>query len=56
MQRMIAIEWQPKAARQLRKIADKSRRDAIYDDVQQLAKLQLRHQAIAGGGKTIGFA
>ena len=31
------IEWSPKATRQLRKIADKSKRQSIYAEVQQLA-------------------
>ena len=34
---MNAIEWSPKAVRQLRKIADKRKRQSIYAEVQQLA-------------------
>ena len=34
---MNAIEWSAKAVRQLRKIADKRRRQSIYAEVQQLA-------------------
>ena len=34
---MNTIEWSTKAARQLRKIADKTKRQHIYAEVQQLA-------------------
>lgn len=34
---MSTIEWSPKATRQLRKIADKSKRQSIYAEAQQLA-------------------
>jgi mRNA-degrading endonuclease RelE of RelBE toxin-antitoxin system len=34
---MNAIEWSAKAVRQLRKIADKRKRQSIYAEVQQLA-------------------
>jgi mRNA interferase RelE/StbE len=34
---MSAIEWSAKAVRQLRKIADKRKRQSIYAEVQQLA-------------------
>ncbi len=34
---MNAIEWSAKAVRQLRKIADKRKRQGIYAEVQQLA-------------------
>ena len=38
---MNTIEWQPKAFRQLRKIANEKTRVAIYDSVQLLAKWPL---------------
>lgn len=34
---MNEITWQPKAARQLRKIADKKKRESLYRETQQLA-------------------
>ena len=34
---MITIEWSTKAVRQLRKIADKARRQRIFAETQQLA-------------------
>lgn len=34
---MNAIEWSPKAARQIRKIDDKRKRQGIFAEVQQLA-------------------
>lgn len=34
---MITIEWSTKAARQLRKIADKAKRRRIFAETQQLA-------------------
>lgn len=34
---MITIEWSTKAVRQLRKIADKARRQRIFAEAQQLA-------------------
>ncbi|MDP2694677.1 MAG: type II toxin-antitoxin system RelE/ParE family toxin [Gallionella sp.] len=34
---MNAIEWSAKAVRQLRKIADKRKRQSLYTEVQQLA-------------------
>ena len=34
---MHAIEWSAKAVRQLRKVADRRRRQTIYAEVQQLA-------------------
>jgi mRNA-degrading endonuclease RelE of RelBE toxin-antitoxin system len=34
---MNTLEWKLKAARQLRKIAEKVKRDAIYDEAQKLA-------------------
>ena len=34
---MISIEWATKAVRQLRKIADKAKRQRIFAEIQQLA-------------------
>ncbi|MHB1591466.1 MAG: hypothetical protein ACYCTW_08020 [Sulfuricella sp.] len=34
---MNTIEWSPKATRQLRRIADKSKRQSIYAESQQFA-------------------
>ncbi|RFP09490.1 MULTISPECIES: type II toxin-antitoxin system RelE/ParE family toxin [unclassified Duganella] len=34
---MNSIVWKPQAVRQLRKIADQAKREAIYDAVQKLA-------------------
>lgn len=34
---MSTIEWKPQAVRQLRKIAEHAKREAIYDAVQKLA-------------------